>query len=62
MLKLSIFILFVISPIIGCILVLKEKHLNATVKVLWLFAVLIFNFIGLICFLVWQKSNAIEQK
>ena len=50
----------VIIAILGIILVLKDKKLSPLAKILWLFFVLIFNFIAVICFLVWKKMNKNE--
>jgi len=44
-------ILVLISAVTGIILVLKDKKLNGLSKVLWIFLVLTFNFIGVACFL-----------
>lgn len=53
-------ILVVIFAILGIILVLKNKKLSPLAKILWLFFVLIFNFIAVICFIAWNKIDKKE--
>ena len=47
----------VLIAIIGIFLVLRDKRLSPIAKILWLFFVLIFNFIAVICFIVWKKFD-----
>ena len=47
----------VLIAIIGIFLVLRDKRLKNIKKILWLFFVLIFNFIAVICFIVWKKFD-----
>lgn len=39
----------------GIVLVLKNKRLSPLAKVIWLFFVMTFNFIAVICFLLWRR-------
>ena len=50
----------VIIAILGIILVFKDKKLSPLAKILWLFFVLLFNFIAVICFLAWRKIDKKE--
>ncbi|MBN2779344.1 MAG: PLDc N-terminal domain-containing protein [Bacteroidales bacterium] len=50
----------VIIAILGIILVLKDKKLSPLAKILWLIFVLLFNFIAVICYLIWKKMDKKE--
>jgi len=45
-----------VIAIIGIVLVLRDKKLSQISKVLWIFFIVIFNFIAVIFFLIWRKG------
>lgn len=52
----------IIIAIIGVVLVLRNQSLTNISKALWVFAILMFNFIALFCFLVWQHYEKKNKK
>ncbi len=44
--------------IVGLVLILKEKRISTLSKILWILFLLLFNFIALICFLIWIQSKS----
>lgn len=48
-------ILIIFIAVVGIYLVLKQKHISNTMKVLWIFCVLIFNVLGVIAFFIWKR-------
>ena len=50
-------ILVVGFAVAGIVMVLKEKRLSAVAKILWLFFVMMFNFIAVLSFLLWKKLD-----
>lgn len=43
--------------IIGLVMILKEKKISTLSKILWILLLLPFNFIAVVCFLIWIKSK-----
>lgn len=53
-------ILVVGFAVVGIVMVIKEKRLSAVAKILWLFFVMMFNFIAVLCFILWKKWDKKE--
>ena len=59
---LSFYIIIIYFLILGINLIFKDKDLSNLERFVWLFILLSFNLIGVICFLIWKnmKKNNIR--
>ncbi len=43
--------------IVGVYWIFRDKDLSTLARIVWLFIVLSFNFIGVICYVTWKNMN-----
>jgi hypothetical protein len=48
--------------LIGIFVIIKDKTISNSAKVIWIFSILIFNIIALIVFLFWKKITPKTEK